>query len=156
MQKIAYILLFLTTFVQCNTCEDCDPIAEEPFLKIRFYKAVDSSRSIVIIDSINHIWAGDYSYYQDTVNTYTLPLNMHEDSSNFVISYRDTTDLSTMLTNSLNVIYDRSYVKRTDNILLQELNIIKATSDFETTNLLCGDTLNITCISNDALYQVYR
>ena len=156
MQKLAYVLLFLTAFMQCNTCEDCEPSAEEPYLKIRFYKAADSSRNIVIIDSINHMWAGDYSYYQDTVNTYTLPLNMNQESSEFVISYRDTTDLSTMLTNTLNVTYDRYYTKRTDNIILQQLNIIEATSDFESKNLLCGDTLNITCISNDALYQVYR
>ncbi len=156
MQKIAYIFFFLTAFTQCNTCDDCEPFAEEPYLKIRFYKAVDSSRSIVIIDSINHIWAGNYSYYQDTVNTYTLPLNMHETSSNFVISYRDTTDLSTMLTNTLNVTYERSYIKQTDNIIIQQLTIIETTSDFETKNFLCGDTLNITCISNESLYQVYR
>ena len=156
MQKMAYILLFLVAFTQCNTCNDCEPFAEEPFLKIRFYKAVDSSSNVVIIDSINHVWAGNYNYYQDTVNTYLLPLNMNEDISEFVISYRDTSDLSTYLENNLHVSYQRSFFKRTDNNIIQECDISEAISDFNLKNLLCGDTLNITCISNEAIYQVYR
>jgi hypothetical protein len=155
MQKLVVFIFFLMAFSKCNTCDDCETFAEEPFLKIRFYKA-DSTRNIVIIDSINHVWAGNYDYYQDTVNTYVLPLNMNADESNFVISYRDTTEWETTLTNTLNVTYARSYIKRTDNNIVQQLNIIEATSDFTTKNLLCGDSLNITCISNDALYQIYR
>lgn len=156
MQKMAYILFFLFTFTQCNTCDDCEPFAEEPYLKIRFYKAVDSTASVVIIDSVNHVWAGNYTYYEDTVNTYLLPLNMNEDVSNFVISYRDTTDILTYLENNLQVTYKRSFIKRTDNNIIQECDIIETTSDFNLKNLVCGDTLNITCISNEALYQVYR
>lgn len=156
MQKMAVILLFLLALTQCNTCDDCEPFAEEPYLKIRFYKVADSSANVVIIDSINHVWAGNYSYYQDTVNTYFLPLNMNEDISNFVISYRDTTDLLSYLENNLEVTYQRSYLKRTDNNIIQACDILEATSDFNLKNLLCGDTLNINCISNEAIYQVYR
>lgn len=156
MLKIAYILLFVIAFTRCSTCDDCNPIAEEPFVKIRFYNATDSSANLVIIDSINHVWAGNYSYFQDTLNTYSLPLNMHEDSSNFVISYRDFSALDSYLTNTLNVTYSRSYLKRTDNYIIQQCDIIETTSDFTLKNLLCGDSLNITCISNEAIYQIYR
>lgn len=156
MQKMAFILLFIMAFVQCNTCDDCVPFAEEPFLTLRFSKALDSTSNVVIIDSINHMWAGDFAYFQDTVNTYQFPLNMHEDLSNFVISYRDTADLNTYYTNNLNVTYQRTYLKRTDNNIILQCDIIEATSDFATKILLCSDTLNITCISNEATYQIYR
>lgn len=156
MQKMAYTLLFLIAFTQCNTCDDCEPFAEEPYLTIRFYNAIDSTSNVVIIDSINHVWAGNYDYYQDTVNTYLLPLNMHEDVSVFVISYRDTSDLNTPITNTLNVTYLRSYLKRTDNIIIQQCDIIETTSDFSIKNLVCGESLNETCISNEAIYQIYR
>ncbi len=156
MQKMLIFLCLAASFMQCNTCDDCAPFAEEPFLKIRFYKVADSSSNVVIIDSINHVWAGNYSYYQDTVNTYLLPLNMNEDSSNFIISYRDTTNLELYLTNTLLVKYERSYLKRTDNNIIVECDISKAISDFSQNNLLCADTLNITCNSNEAIYQVYR
>lgn len=156
MQKMAYVLLFLLAFTQCKTCDDCRPIAEEPYIKIRFYNQEDSSRHIVIIDSINHKWAGNYSYYQDTVNTYQLPLNMNEDVSNFVISYRDTTAIETHLTNTLNISYQRTYLKRADNNIIQQNKVTDITSDFEQFSLLCGDSLQLICISNEALFQVYR
>ncbi len=156
MQKIAFIFLFLAAFMQCNTCDDCEPFAEEPFIKIRFYNTADSSRHIVIVDSINHIWAGTYSYFQDTVNTYQLPLNMHDNVSNFVISYRDTTDIENHLTNKLSISYERTYLKRTDNYIIQQNLVTEVTSNFEQTNLLCADSLQILCISNEALFQIYR
>jgi len=115
MQKLVLFLVVSFGLMQCNTCTDCEPFAEEPYLKLRFYMAEDSSSNVVIVDSINHKWAGNFSYYQDTVNTYLLPLNMSEDTSNFIITYRDTTDLDSYLTNTLLVKYERSYLKRTDN-----------------------------------------
>lgn len=156
MQKMAFILLFIMAFTQCNTCDDCEPFAEEPFLTIRFSKAIDSTSNVVIIDSINHVWAGSYTSFQDTVNTYQFPLNMQENLSNFVISYRDTADLNTYYTNNLTIAYQRNYLKRTDNNIIVQCDIIEATSDFSSKILLCSDTLNITCISNEALYQIYR
>ena len=158
MQKMAYIILFLLAFTQCNTCDNCKPIAEEPFIKIRFYNKVDSTKHVVIIDSINHKWAGRYSNFQDTVNTYQLPLNMNEDVSNFVISYRDTADIANHLTNTLSITYQRAYLKRTDNNIIQQNRVILSdvTSDFEKFNLLCGDSLQLICITNEALFQVYR
>ncbi len=153
-----FFLLFIISFTQCNTCDDCEPFAEEPYLKLRFYKAVDSSANIIIIDSINHTWAGTYAYYKDTVNTYLLPLNMNEDESNFVISYRDTSDIKTYFTNTLRVLYERKYSKRTDNNIIIQTTIKKISSDFNLKNFLCkNDPTNTTsCLSNDAIYQVYR
>ncbi len=150
--------LFLSFgFMKCSTCDDCQPFAEEPYLKLRFYKATDSSASVVIIDSVNHIWAQNYTNFQDTVNTYLLPLNMNEDQSNFIITYRDTSDLNTYFTNTLNIIYERKLVKRTDNNIIVESLIKDTSSDFNLKNLQCKDeSLNANCLSNEAIYQVYR
>ncbi len=156
MQKMGLIFLFFIGFTQCTTCNDCDPFAEEPFLKIRFYKAVDSTANVVIIDSINHVWAGNYTYYQDTINTYQLPLNMQKDASSFVISYRDTSDLNTYFTNTLSVNYERGFLKRTDNNILVQCNITETTSNFDIQNLTCTASENLTCNSNEALFQIYR
>ncbi|MCF6353359.1 MAG: hypothetical protein L3J06_10145 [Cyclobacteriaceae bacterium] len=110
------------------------------------------------MDSINHNWAGNYAYYKDTVNTYILPLNMNKDESNFVISYRDTSDINTYFTNTLNVFYEREYSKRTDNNITIQTTIKKISSDFNLKNFLCkSDSTNTTnCLSNDVIYQVYR
>ena len=157
MQKLVLFLVVTFVFMQCNTCNDCEPFAEEPYLKIRFYEAADSSSNVVIIDSINHKWAGNFSYYQDTVNTYLLPLNMNNRMSDFVITYRDTTDITTYLTNTLQVKYEIEYLKRTDNNIIIQSFITETSSDFTTKNLLCkDDPLNTTCLSNDAIFQVYR
>ncbi len=156
MQKMLIFLILASIFMQCNTCDNCVPFAEEPYLKLRFYKATDSSANVVIIDSINHVWAGNYAYYEDTVNTYLLPLNMNKDISNFVISYRDTSSLQLYFTNTLLVKYTRTYLKRTDNNIIVQCDILETSSDFNIKNLLCADNLNITCNSNEALYQIYR
>ncbi len=156
MQKLLLLLFFVVGFVQCNTCDNCEPFAEEPYLKLRFYMAEDNSSNVVIMDSINHEWAGNFSYYQDTVNTYLLPLNMNEDTSNFIITYRDTTDLDSYLTNTLLVKYERNYLKRSDNNILVVCNILETTSNFTSKYLLCADSLNTTCNSNEAIYQVFR
>ncbi len=156
MQKLLLFIFFIAGFVQCNTCDDCEPFAEEPYLKLRFYNAKDSTSNVVIMDSINHEWAGNFSYYQDTVNTYSLPLNMNEDVSNFIITYRDTANLNLYFTNTLLVKYERTYLKRTDNNILVICDILEAKSDFNLKNLLCADLLDITCNSNEAIYQVYR
>lgn len=157
MQKLVFLLVVSFVFVQCNTCTNCEPFAEEPYLKIRFYKAVDSTSNVVIIDSINHNWAGNFTYYQDTLNTYLLPLNMNEEQSDFIITYRDTTDLDTYLTNTLQVKYDITYLKRTDNNIIVQSFITETSSDFTTKTLLCkDDSITTSCLSNDAIYKVYR
>lgn len=154
MQKIPLFVLIMALVVSCNNCTDCEPFSEEPYVKIRFYNAADSSANVVVIDSINHIWAGDLEYYQDTVHTYQLPLNMHEDVSNFTLTFRDTIDYATFLTKELSVSYTREYIKRPDNNIVVQNNISEITSNFNKATLVCGDSL--TCLSNDAIYQIYR
>ncbi|VAW27630.1 hypothetical protein MNBD_BACTEROID06-392, partial [hydrothermal vent metagenome] len=48
MQKMLIFLILASIFMQCNTCDNCAPFAEEPYLKLRFYKATDSSANVVI------------------------------------------------------------------------------------------------------------
>jgi len=155
MQKLAVIIALLLSLNGCNTCTDCEPFAEEPFIKIRFYKIADSTANNVVIDSINHKWAGNFEYFQDTVNTYQLPLNMNKDVSKFIISYRDATDYTTYNTNSMEVSYQRIFFKRTDNTIIVKSEITSVSSDFNNSpNLLCANSLS--CNSNEAIYQIYR
>lgn len=154
MRILAFIVLMVMAFSSCTDCTDCNPLAEEPYLKIRFYNASDSSGQVVVMDSINHVWAGNYEYYQDTVNTYKLPLNMNEDISDFVLTFRDTTNYSSFIINNVSVTYNRSYIKSPDNTILVQCDIQNITSDFATSNLVCNDTLS--CISNDAIFKIYR
>lgn len=154
MRKLAFFILAILTFWSCEDCTGCEPFAEEPYVRIRFYHAEDTTANVVVIDSINHMWAGGYEYYQDTVHTYQLPLNMHEDVSDFTLTYRDTTDLETYFTNTIFISYEREYLKRPDNNIVVQSNITEITSNFNKTTLVCGDSL--TCISNEAVYQIYR
>ncbi|MCB0496476.1 MAG: hypothetical protein KDC79_10110 [Cyclobacteriaceae bacterium] len=154
MQKLALFFFVLIFFVSCSDCTDCGPFASEPYMRIRFYHASDSSANAVVLDSINHTWAGNYENYQDTVHTYQLPLNMNDDFSDFTLTYRDTADLNTYLTNELSVSYTRTYVKQPDNTIEVECTINEVISNFIKTNLVCADSL--TCESNEAVYQIYR
>jgi len=155
MQKLILLFGLILIINGCSNCSDCEPFAEEPFIKIRFYKIADSTANKVVIDSINHVWAGNFEYFQDTVNTYQLPLNMNEDISKFILSYRYVTDYTSSYSNSMEVNYHRTFLKRTNNTIIVKSDIISVSSDFSNTpNLLCADSL--TCNSNEAIYQIYR
>lgn len=156
MQKLSIVLVLTLLLARCTTCTNCTPFAEEPFVKLRFYNATDSSVNIVIIDSINHVWAGTYAYYQDTVNTYKLPLNMNTDSSFFEIWFRDTAMTALPVKNFLQVNYTRNFTKQTDNNIRVQCDITYTKSDFAQSSLQCAKSSTENCSSNEALFQVYR
>lgn len=69
----------------CDTCNDCGPVENDPFVKLSFYYYSDSSSADVIIDSINGISAISINeeLYEDTAQVFRFPLNYNTDSSWF-------------------------------------------------------------------------
>ena len=154
------ILLFLIAFVllagSCSDCSDCQPFNQEPYLTIRFLNQVDSSSRIIIIDSLNNIYAKDARQFQDTTYEYKFPLDMHHDTSVFQMVYRNTSDLKTYLTNKITLTYSRQFYRRNDNYIVVECDLNNFITDFDTDALICKDNFEIECISNEALAKIYN
>jgi len=154
MTCILLMPFFLGT--SCDECSNCKPFSEEPFITMRFYKQADSTERIIIIDSINHNYAKSIRHFQDTSYTFKFPLDMHNESSLFQIVYRDTSNLKTYLTNRVDISYSEQLMHRNDNYVVSVLNINNFTSDFAKYALICKDTSNIKCISNEAVAKIYN
>ena len=70
--------------------------------------------------------------------------------------YRDTSNLSTYLTNNITLIYDRQFLPRDDNYIIVEINLESFTADFAKFELICKDSTNVECISNEAVANIYN
>ena len=157
MKGLTIMFIIAITFgaISCNDCSDCEPFTQEPFLEVRFLNKADSSRRILIIDSVNLVLAQDLRHFNDTTDIFNFPLDMHHDTSVYQIVYRDTSDLQTRLSDKITLIYSREFLRRTDNYIIVECNLDSfiAFGDFE---LVCKDTTNIECISNEAYAKIYN
>jgi hypothetical protein len=140
----------------CTECTDCEPFTEEPFLQVRFFNQVDSTKRIIIIDSINQLLVQDFRHFQDTTYEYKFPVDMHHDTSVYQMVYRDTSNLSNYLTNEIILIYNRQFITRDDNYIIVECDLESFTADFAKFELICKDTSNIECISNEAVANIYN
>jgi hypothetical protein len=158
MNRIATLILFaiILALGSCNDCTDCTPFAEEPFLKIRFFNEADSTRKIIVIDSVNQLGVREFRHFADTTYEFKFPLDMHHDTSVFQMIYRDTTNLATPLKNEITVIYNRSFLRREDNYLIVEANINLLTTDFIKFELNCEIESNTECLSNEAVANIYN
>jgi hypothetical protein len=158
MKGFFAILLFVIAIGinSCNDCTNCEPFTEEPFLKIRFFNQVDSTKRVIIIDSINQLFVQDFRHFQDTTYEYKFPIDTHNDTSLYQMVYRDTTNLSTYLTNSITLIYDRQFIRRDDNYIIVEVNLESFTTNFAQFELICNDSTNVECISNEAVANIYN
>ncbi len=155
-----FVLLFLTFLAfnisSCDECNDCDPFTEEPFLKIRFYNQVDSSKRVIIIDTVNQLNVRDFRHFQDTTYEFKFPLDMHHDTAVYQMVYRDTSNLTTFLTNEITVIYSRQFLRRDDNYIIVECNLDSFTADLASFTLICKDNSTTECISNEAVANTYN
>ena len=152
----AFLIVLALGVISCTDCTDCEPFSEEPFLSIRFLNQLDSSKRVIIIDSINQIFAPDLRHFQDTTYEFKFPLDMHHDTSIYQMIYRDTSNLTTYLTNTITLIYSRQFLRRDDNYIIVECNLDSFTSDFAKFELTCKDNSNIECISNEAVAKIYN
>ena len=158
MKGFTVIILFLITMAtfSCNECTSCEPFTEEPYLEIRFLNKADSSNLVIVIDSVNQVYAGDLRHFADTTYVFKFPLDMHHDTSVFQIVYRDTTDIDTKLTNEIRLIYRRQFIRRDDNYIIVECNLEELITDFFDAKLNCKDNATIECISNEATANIYN
>jgi hypothetical protein len=158
MKGFVAILLIITAFTtsSCEECLTCESFNEEPFLKVRFFNQADSSKRVIIIDSVNQIFGQELKHFQDTTYEYRFALDMHHDTSVYHMVYRDTSNLTTYLANEIMVIYSRQFLSRDDNYIIVECNLDSFTADFAEYELICKDSSNIECISNEAVAKIYN
>lgn len=158
MNGFLAILLFVIAvgINSCNDCKNCAPFTEEPFLKIRFFNQADSTKRVIIIDSVNNLLVQNFRHFQDTTYEYKFPIDTHNDTSLYQMVYRDTSNLSTYLTNNITLIYTRQFIGRDDNYIIVECNLENFTADFAKFELICKDSTNVECISNEAVANIYN
>ena len=156
MKSLTFLLLFIAiAMIGCDDCNNCEPFTEEPFVVIRFYDMVDSTRQIIVIDSINGLSTEGLRHFQDTTYSYRFPLNMTEDQSSFDLVYRNSTAYETSLKNNITVNYSREYFRRSDNYLVVQCGLTNFLTNFPGATLICKEEENNNCISNDAKANIY-
>ena len=153
---LLYITFFAFSLSSCNECTDCEPFNEEPYLKIRFYNQADSSKKVIIIDSVNQDYVSEFRHFQDTTYEFRFALDMHHDTSVYQMVYRDTSNLSTYLTNEIIVTYNREFLRRDDNYIIVECDLDAFTTDLSASILICNDNSTTECISNEAIANTYN
>ena len=158
MKWIITIFLFtlMASASSCNECSTCEPFKQEPYLTVRFLNKADSSKRIIIIDSLNSIYAKDVRQFQDTTYEYKFPLDMEQDTSVFQMVYRDTSNLNQYLSNKVTLTYLRQYLRRDDNYIIVECNLDNFFTDFDSEELICKENSEEKCISNEAVAKIYN
>jgi len=157
MKGLAVILFIALAFstIGCDDCTDCKPFTQEPFLEVRFLNKADSSKRVIIIDSVNQIYGKDLRHFKDTTSVFNFPLDMHHDTSVYQLVYRDTSALQTPYTDSIIIIYSREILRREDNYFIVECNLDSFLAIGEAT-LICKDTTGAECLSNEAYAKIYN
>jgi hypothetical protein len=141
--------------VSCDECSNCEPFTEEPFVLVRFYNAADSSRRVLVIDSVNQTPTAGLRHFNDTTWEFRFPLNMLEDVSDFNLVARDTSQLDSIPDNHfIRFNYTRQFVRRDDNYIVSECNLISLETSFSGASLVCKEEDK--CLSNDAKASFYQ
>jgi hypothetical protein len=157
MRVLSLVLAILGIWVtSCNDCTNCEPFTEEPNILVRFYNLPDTTRRIIIIDSVNQVAAAGLRHFSDTTYSFKFPLDMNNDVSEFNLIFRDTANLESYLTNTITVTYSRQFIRRDDNYIVVECDISEFSSDYTGNNLECKETETNQCISNDAKASIYN
>ena len=152
--SIFILIVFSSTWISCNDCSNCEPFTEEPYVLVRFYSAVDSSSTNIIIDSVNQTPAAGLRHFQDTTYEYKFPLNMHEDISNFDLVFRYEANPDSVIYHSITFYYIRQFRRRDDNYVVSECNLTEIQSSIEAYNWVCKE--EEICISNEAKASFYN
>ena len=151
-----FILTLIVIASSCNDCTTCEPFKQEPYLTVRFLNIADSSKRIIVIDSLNSIYAKDVRQFQDTTYEYKFPLDMKHDTSVFQLVYRDIANLDQYLTNKVTLTYLRKFLRRDDNYIIVECDLDNLSTDFEIEELVCKENTEMKCISDEAVAKIYN
>ena len=156
MKYAFYILLGLVGLqVSCNDCTSCgEPFTEEPYVLVRFFNAADSSNRVLVIDSVNQTPASGFRHFNDTTWEFKFPLNMHSDTSDFNLVVREASHLDSISYNHfIRFNYTREFVRREDNYIVSECNLVSMETSFNPASLICKEEDK--CISNNAKASFY-
>lgn len=156
MKYLVIILIGLSLFnLSCNDCSNCEPFTQEPFVTVRFYNAADTTKRILVIDSVNQLPTAGLRHFSDTTWEFKFPLNMQEDVSSFSIVARDTSHLDSITYyHTINFNYTRQFVRRDDNYVISECDLVGMETSFVQDTLVCREE-NF-CISNYAKASLYH
>ena len=149
-------LLLVILLSGCLQCEDCEPIDNEPYVRLAFYSASNLNEIPVAIRFFNGQPAGEMSYYQDTTSSrYLMPLSMWSDSSKVVLTYSSSANYTVDIVDTLHIAYERKVETTPKNIVKMinfDLQILEHT--FDSLALVCKDTVEI-CDSNESTLKLY-
>jgi len=153
-------ILFLGAIWACDTCNDCGPIENEPYVNIGFNFYSTKSSAEVLINSINGITADSISevFYGDTLRIFKLPLNFNSDSSYFNITYSSYPDEDDE-NNSPGTYQDQIALKYNLNLVNQS-DFIKYVADslqvvYTTFDSVASQNINSQKQSNEVTIQLY-
>ena len=142
-------------FAGC-TCEDCGtPLEKEPYVRINFFQMSNLSSANVVVHTFNGQDATEISYFQDTTNEYVLPLSMHSDLSEIILTYASSSDFETEYSDTLLIEYDREFLTNPENyVLVIGLGTSVLEHTLDSLAFTCKDTLGI-CNSNESKIKAY-
>jgi hypothetical protein len=156
--QLIFISLIIAT-VACDTCNDCGPIENDPFVNLGFNYKTSRSAAEVTIDSINGIVAESISeeLYSDTLRVFKLPLNFKADSSYFDIVYssypdEDSDNPGGTFRDQIAFKYDLELINQNDFIKYQADGLHIVLSTFDSIATL---NINQEKLSNAVTLQVY-
>ena len=152
---LALLLVIATGLSGCYTCEDCEPIDDEPYVNLHFYSKASGTAIAVAIREFNSQPGEEILYYQDTTDKFILPLDMWSDSSFVVLKYVSSEDYEQEIIDSLHLMYERSLETTEKNFVkMVDLNTSVIDHTFDSLVLVCKDTVGI-CTSNESTLKVY-
>ncbi len=156
--QLIFISLIIAT-VACDTCNDCGPIENDPFVNLGFNYKTSRSAAEVTIDSINGIVAESISeeLYGDTLRVFKLPLNFNADSSYFDIVYssypdEDSDNPGGTFRDQIAFKYDLELINQNDFIKYQADGLQIVLSTFDS---IATQNINQEKLSNAVTLQVY-
>jgi hypothetical protein len=108
----------------------------------------------MVIDSVNEIPTAGFRHFNDTTWEFKFPLNMHEDVSVFNLVARDTSYLDSITYyHTIRFNYTREFVRRDDNYIVAECNLVSMETTVIPATLVCKEEDK--CISNNAKASFY-
>lgn len=148
--------LFCSIWFSGCSCEDCgQPLEKEPYVKINFSRMSSLASTDVVVRTFNGQDATEISYFQDTTNEYVLPLSMHSDQSEIILTYAATSDFETEYSDTILIEYEREFITDPLNFV-QVIGLSTAVLEHTLDSLAfsCKDTLGI-CNSNESKIKAY-
>ena len=140
--KIKTVLIGLATVWMIGgcTCNDCEIRKNEPFLSVEFYSSETNVALSVNFESINGVPPSQIEAIDDGFQSdYRIPLNMHQDSSRFVINSFKTT-VPDLFIDTLTLTYSLElFQTEKDFLQFRADSIMLISHTYDSASLICGN-----------------